>query len=116
MKFFIFQINLSQDQVEMVNSSRERPEFYARYLATKIKPTAEVIMDARSQYRKVALIVAKDWDQVFEIGNIGPIERIVKFGPMHSVSVGDVIVREDGVCKFVDSVGFGDVDFLEVTT
>lgn len=116
MKFDIYQINFSQDQYEMINTSRTRPTFYVDYLNTIFKPTAEAVMKARTQYRKVATIDAENWEQVFEIGNMGPVEKIKKYGPMHSVSVGDVLVREDGVCMFVDAIGFGDVEFLEVTT
>jgi hypothetical protein len=47
---------------------------------------------------------------VFEVGNLGPKtklgESITRFLPMHSVSVGDVVVREDGVTKFVAPYGF----------
>ena len=50
-------------------------------------------------------------EEVFEIGNIGPEHKIDRTGvPMHSVSVGDVIVSEDGLVRFVDKIGFGTVN------
>lgn len=104
MKYEIFQINLSDAEY----NSRAIRELY---LDTMMKPTAEVIAKARGLYKKVAEIDALSFDHVFEIGNIGPEEKINRNAPMHSISVGDVLVREDGVCKFVDSYGFGFVAF-----
>ena len=104
MKYDVFQINLSDAEYDK-NSIREQ------YLDTIMKPTADAIMAARGLYKKVATIEAVSFDQVFDIGNIGPENKIVRHARMHSVSVGDVIVREDGVTRFVDSFGFGVVSF-----
>lgn len=104
MKYTVFQINLTDNEYD----SRPVRELY---LDTIMNPTATSITTARDLYKKVATIEAQSFDHVFEIGNIGPEEKIDRTAPMHSVSVGDVIVREDGVCKFVDNVGFGYVAF-----
>ena len=45
-----------------------------------------------SAYEIVCEIEAADLDEVFEIGNVGPEENIVRLDRMHSVSVGDVIL------------------------
>ncbi len=61
-------------------------------------------------YRKVAIIEAKDLDQVFEIGNVGPEEKITYLDKMHSVSVGDVIENLESGEKFVvKTLGFGEI-------
>jgi len=59
-------------------------------------------------YEEVCEIEADDLDEVFEIGNIGPEEKIRRFdfAPMHSISVGDVITDVYQQCWVVKGVGF----------
>jgi len=57
-------------------------------------------------YKEVAAIEAKDLNEVFEIGNIGPEEKIERFDRMHSISVGDVIRDDRGRCFVVAPFGF----------
>jgi hypothetical protein len=57
-------------------------------------------------YTKVAEVVADDLEHVFEVGNIGPEDRITRFDKMTSISVGDIIADADGVCSVVNNVGF----------
>ena len=52
----------------------------------------------------VATIEAVDLNAVFEIGNIGPEDKIERLAPMHSISVGDVIIDEDEKSFSVDSM------------
>jgi hypothetical protein len=105
-KFTVYQINLTDEEYE----NRDLREMY---LDTIMNPTPDAIQKASNLYCTVAEIDADDFEQVFEIGNIGPVESIRKFQPMHSVSVGDVIRREDGVTKFVAPFGFKSVSFGE---
>jgi hypothetical protein len=58
-------------------------------------------------YQIVCEIEADDLNDVFEIGNIGPEEKITRIDRMHSISVGDVIRTPEGVCHVVESFGFG---------
>lgn len=57
-------------------------------------------------YKEVAVIEAKDLNEVFEIGNIGPEEKIERLDRMHSISVGDVIRDDRGRCFVVAPFGF----------
>jgi hypothetical protein len=60
-----------------------------------------------SSYEKVCVIEAKDLDEVFEIGNIGPESKIERlWGRMRSISVGDVITTETHECYVVKPIGF----------
>jgi hypothetical protein len=111
MKFDVFQINFTNKQVDEINNSDVRPAYYNEYLDTTFRPTADAIIKAKNQYQKVATIEASNFSDVFEIGNIGPESKITRIARMHSVSVGDVIVREDGVAKFVAPFGFESVAF-----
>ena len=83
----------------------------------KDRKTEKEAMDARilgdvdpvfflSAYEEVCAIEAEDLDEVFEIGNIGPEEKIERFGPMHSVSVGDIIRTDKYECYVVKPFGF----------
>jgi hypothetical protein len=107
MKFTVYQIDLDDDQME-------NPELRNLYLDCIMKPDANTIRKGREFYSKVCMIDAVSFDHVFEIGNIGPENKIQRLSPMRSVSVGDVIRCNDtGVCKFVDSFGFGSISFGE---
>ena len=61
-----------------------------------------------SAYEEVAAIEADSLNEVFQIGNIGPDEKIKRFDfqPMHSISVGDVIRDDRGRCFVVAPLGF----------
>ena len=56
-------------------------------------------------YDHVANIDCIDLNEAFQIGNIGPEDKIERLKQMHSISVGDVL--EMGGYKFaVDGMGF----------
>lgn len=75
---------------------------------TIFQPTREAIVAAWDMYDIACYIKADDLDEVFEIGNIGPEEHIERVGPMHSISVGDIIVDTHyGVAWYVNSFDFG---------
>ena len=57
-------------------------------------------------YEHVADLDASDLNEAFQIGNIGPEEAYTRFKPMHSVSVGDILVTEDNQVHIVASFGF----------
>jgi predicted nuclease of restriction endonuclease-like RecB superfamily len=105
-KFEVLQINLSREQIDIVNNTNDYPEFYTKYLNTTFRPTAEAIQIAADMYKKVAVIFAENFEDVFTVGNVGPEKQIVRLAPMHSVSVGDVVIRDDGVTVYVDTMGF----------
>ena len=106
MKFTVYQIDLDDDQFE-------NPELRNIYLDVVMKPDEESILKGREFFNKVCEIDAVTFEHVFEIGNIGPAQSIKRFHPMRSVSVGDVIVNECGIAKFVAPFGFGYVSFGE---
>lgn len=103
MKYTVHQINLSDDQF---NAHRET------YLNTTFHPTDMAIIAARGLYGPVAEITADSLNQVFDIGNIGPESSIKRLAPMHSVSVGDVIVDENGHAFYVAPMGFKSLDVM----
>jgi hypothetical protein len=103
-KYTVFQINLSDEQYEN-NAIREM------YLDTIMSPTDNAIAAARDLYEVVADIEADSLSDVFEIGNIGPENKITRKAPMHSLSVGDIIICESGKVVYVAPIGFQPINF-----
>ena len=67
------------------------------------------------KYEHVADLDVQDLNEAFEVGNIGPEDKYTRYKPMHSVSVGDILVESnDGlyITSIVASTGF---DVLDVT-
>lgn len=103
-KYTVFQINLSDEQYN-VNAVREM------YLDTIMGPTDNAIAAARDLYEKVAVIEADSFDGVFQVGNIGPEQNIERLAPMHSLSVGDIILADSGEVVYVAPYGFNPINF-----
>lgn len=57
-------------------------------------------------YARVATLDAFNLDEAFQVGNIGPEEKITRHDSMASVSVGDVLIDENGVMRVVANFGF----------
>ena len=61
-------------------------------------------------YVHVCNVATDDLDKAFEIGNIGPEGDIFRKKPsMHSFSVGDIFVKENGDTFVVASFGFDQI-------
>lgn len=93
MKYFVYQYDTNKN-LEV-------------YVDLMMKPSAKLIKNTWNDFKLVAIVNANSFSHVFEIGNIGPEENIARIAPMRSVSVGDVIMSENGIAKFVDKYGFG---------
>ena len=113
MKYKLYQIHLTDDQVDEINSSNEVPAYYQHKLAVTMPfgddNGAKRINDVETAaylYSHVSNIEAGSLEGVFHIGNMGPEENIERLAPMYSVSVGDIVVDEAGIASVVDSFGF----------
>jgi len=62
------------------------------------------------KYVHVADLDANSLNEAFEIGNIGPEEKYTRYTRMHSVSVGDILVEENGQAHIVASFGFEEIE------
>lgn len=60
-------------------------------------------------YDKVADLNVETLDEAFEVGNIGPEEKYTRYKRMHSVSVGDILVKETGEAFVVADFGFDEI-------
>ena len=113
--FKVFQIRPSQTVTEAVNSIGHSAAAQAHPIWEAKLETMHGSEGYKSQYSEhyehVCDIAAEDLDAVFHIGNMGPEEKINRVAPMHSISVGDIVVDADGVSHMVDPIGFSPVEF-----
>ena len=105
--FTVYQIDLA-DIADLIN--KEGWDCHVKAVAhiqnTIHDNPAISVMHFDSCYTKVAEVVADDLEHVFEVGNIGPEDRITRLEKMTSISVGDIIADADGNCSVVCNVGF----------
>ena len=104
--FSVFQIVIDKDLSDLINK-----EGHNCHVKSKARMEAMLDGDVRlgimhDCYTKVAEVAADDLEHVFEVGNIGPEDRITRLDKMHSISVGDIIADADGNCSVVCNVGF----------
>ena len=57
-------------------------------------------------YTMVAEIDVSDVEEAFHVHNIQDESKITRYGTQHSMSVGDILVAEDGGMYFCDRYGF----------
>jgi hypothetical protein len=114
MKFAIYQIQITEAQVDLINETgdfgavpaqKAKMDMTMDFDGNKIGGLASDAFDA-GYYTHVANIEAEDYNGCFEVGNIGPEENIERLSRMSSLSVGDVIVAEDGTVVVIAPVGF----------
>lgn len=79
------------------------------YLETTTGGSKRYAPEMFEHYSHVANIEATDLEDVFEIGNIGPEEKIGRLDSMHSISVGDIIEDPAGRFFMVDPFGFAEI-------
>lgn len=92
---------------QMTKSAKE--ELMFKDMDSFFKITFHGVMDVKTfneYYSKVAIIRARDLDEVFQISNAGREEHITRLDKMHTVSVGDVIEDEMGDLWVVSQDGF----------
>ena len=119
--YTVFQIKISDEIHNFVNSpegghmetAKRFPEYHAS-METRLRGAEGYKPEFAKHYDAVCGIDAEDLEEVFHIGNMGPEEKINRIAPMHSISVGDVVVDMIGDAYIVDSFGFEKIDFDEV--
>jgi hypothetical protein len=66
--------------------------------------------DHFDKYVHVADLDVETLDEAFEVGNIGPDEKITRHNKMSSVSVGDLLVDDQADTYVVASFGFDKIE------
>ena len=110
MKFKLFQIHLTDAEVDKVNAEGHNsvPKHMTKLDMSFSEDTGALAKKAMDNnwYTHVSNITATSIENVFEVGNIGPEENIERLAPMYSVSVSDVVENEDGEQFVCASVGW----------
>ena len=125
MKYKILQIKLTETQRDIINC-KGHDAVPKQVMRLDIAEAGQIRMVDREHeditvlaakalklgyYTHVANITIRDGgpnplDAVFDIGNIGPEDCIERINRMHSITVGDVIIDENGVTNVVADCGF----------
>ena len=97
MKFQVFQFGLSRADIDdaCANGPSEK---YLSYIQCRNAPQCSTIIKAKSFYKKVAEVTSRSFEDVVAEGGMKGIGN-----------VGDVIISETGVAKFVSFVGLTDL-------
>lgn len=113
MKYQILQVMLTDAEVDKINDEgHDAVERHAMKLKMDFSKDAGGIasrMYGQGYYDHVANITADNLEGVFDTGNMGPEENIERLDRMSSVSVGDLVIDEDGNKNVVASFGFKEV-------
>ena len=108
----VFQIVIDKDLSDLINSEGWDCHVNAKsYLLAK-DGDAKIALQ-NGCYTHVANIVADDINHAFEAGNIGPEDRIERLAQMRSVSVGDILVDDEGAW-LVMPVGYKEVNLEQL--
>jgi len=114
MKYAIYQIRITDAEVDLINekgfdavpAKKAKIDMEFDFRGHKIGGLAYDAFVENGYYTHVANIEAASPKEVFQVGNIGPEDQIERLDRMHSISVGDVIVDEEGQCIVVAPIGF----------
>ena len=104
----VFQIVIDKDLSDLINSEGWDCHVKAKSYLLAQDGDARIALQ-NGCYTHVANIVADDINHAFEAGNIGPEDRIERLAQMRSVSVGDILVDDEGAW-LVMPVGYREVD------
>lgn len=99
-------IKVYQMPSEVIEATDAFPMFYGKGRLFDLEANIQ-------HYVHVADLDVEDLNEAFEVGNIGPEEKYTRYQRMHSVSVGDILVKESGDTFVVAGFGFDQID-LEV--
>jgi len=123
MKFRLFQIAVPRSEYDAVNemgwseAMAKFPRVEAQQ-AVRIGGAKAYVSEYSQYYVNVSDIEANDLENAFFVHN-NPFgddaleEQITRYAEQYSMSVGDVLVDEDGKSFIVDGFGFKEIDFQE---
>ena len=119
MKYAIYQIRITSAESDEINSMENSRANHPKFKAQTHAQFEEWNEVNSEFYEHVANIEANDLEQVFRISNC-PWEReglkspIEPIAPMHSLSVGDIVVDENGTQWGVERYGFNKIHPFKV--
>ena len=104
----LFQIVIDKDLSDLINREGWDCHVKAKAYIEAGNGRAKIALE-NGCYTHVANIIACDLNHAFEAGNIGPEDRIERLAQMHSISVGDVLVDDEGAW-LVMPVGYREIN------
>ena len=113
MRYSIYQITLNEADRIAINGMEDPHSDHAKFKAYH-DAHSENFDKAKGFYEKVAEIEANDLEHVFHVSN-APYDReenearITRLAPMHSISVGDIVVDGNNIQYGVAGFGFDEV-------
>jgi len=108
----VFQIVIDRDLSDLIN--REGWDCHVKAKSYLLAQDGDARIALQNGcYTHVANIVADDINHAFEAGNIGPEDRIERLAQMRSVSVGDILVDDEGAW-LVMPVGYKEVNLEQL--
>jgi len=108
----VFQIVIDRDLSDLIN--REGWDCHVKAKSYLLAQDGDARIALQNGcYTHVANIVADDINHAFEAGNIGPEDRIERLAQMRSVSVGDILVDDEGAW-LVMPVGYREVNLEQL--
>lgn len=110
MKFKVLQIQLTDTEVDMVNEGVQvrKHVLKTHMFGKKVVPNASKALEL-GYYDHVMTVDAKNLEHVYAIGNFmhdRDLDKVQVHGTFSSVSVGDVVVDENGWGFVVDMFGY----------
>jgi len=107
----LFQIRPTEEQYELVNefgwskACEDIPIIEASQ-ALRMGGSEAYVTEYDQFFEHVSDIDVRDLEQAFHVHNMQDESKIKRYGPQHSMSVGDVLVGEYGDVHMVDGFGF----------
>jgi len=109
----VFQIVIDSNLSELINSEGWDCHVKAKSYLLATDDDAKIALQ-NGCYTHVADIVADDINHAFEVGNIGPADRVNRIATkMRSISVGDILVDSEGAW-LVMPVGYREIDLEQL--
>lgn len=110
----LFQINLSDEEIDAVNAGNFVPAYNARRdagMGYKFVESKGVLEAALGFYEPTMVVDANDLEELFELTNLwAQPSRVDRIVPSHSTSVGDIAVTDEGKVFFCDNFGWQEVE------
>lgn len=107
----LFQIQPTREQYDMVNefgwskACEEIPIIEASQ-ALGMGGSDAYVTEYDQFFEHVSDIMVNDLEEAFRVHNMQEESKIKRYGPQHSMSVGDILVGEYGDVHIVDRFGF----------
>lgn len=100
----IYQIKVTDEQIDALNSGQSVPSFEAK--RSLMFGASNFIPDMMKYFTEVARVDTNDLEHAFELTNLWEdMDKVEKFTRMSSTSVGDIFLKGD-TFYMVDNFGF----------